>query len=121
MGIIPYRNKEIAQKNEADKAFRAMPTASILITMEYMLNVLKDRGVEVRDFDNKDKVVEQIRLIGGKAYFLAAGKSTEAYKDALQLERENVTKLSKILMVKQKRIKDLEMELERVRDGRRSN
>lgn len=37
-----------------------------------LIDELKDRGIRIYDFDNKDKAVEQIQIIREKVYFLAA-------------------------------------------------
>lgn len=75
MNRFPFRDektaKEAATKSAMD-VLRKTPTAVLLQSTEMILNVLKERGQEVRDFDNKEKVVQQVRLIGGKPYFLAA-------------------------------------------------
>ncbi len=72
---FPFRDKkteqEVALKSAID-VLRKTPTAVLLQSIEMSLNILKERGQEVRDFDNKEKIVQQVRLIGGKAYFLAA-------------------------------------------------
>lgn len=44
-----------------------------LSILEAYISVLRKRGVEIRDWDNKEKILQQVRIIGGKAYFLAAG------------------------------------------------
>lgn len=39
--------------------------------IQFLLNDLKRRGYPVYDFDSKDKVVQEIKIIGDKVYFLA--------------------------------------------------
>lgn len=50
------------------------PVHVLVQSLELQLKELKRRGVEVRDFDNKNRTVEQIRMIGSKIYFLAEEK-----------------------------------------------
>ena len=57
-----------------------VPTPLILRNIEQQIELLSKRGVKIRDWDNKDRVLKQVRIIGGKAYFLAATEP-EAKKD----------------------------------------
>jgi hypothetical protein len=50
----------------------------MIASMELQIDILSQRGVEIRDWENKDRVLKQIRIIGGKAYFLAAEESDKA-------------------------------------------
>ena len=70
---------------DAEKMLYNLPVQSILFSMETQLRVLENRGIEIRDFDHKEKAVKQIRLIGGKAYFLATGSENkvEEYLDTI--------------------------------------
>lgn len=49
-----------------------VPTPLILRNIEQQIELLSKRGVQIRDWDNKDRVLKQVRIIGGKVYFLAA-------------------------------------------------
>ena len=49
-----------------------LPIPVLLKSMEMQLNILRKRGIEVRDFDNKERKIEQIRMIGNKAFFLVS-------------------------------------------------
>ena len=55
-----------------------MPTFALLATMNEIINVLQERGAEIRDWDHKDKVVRRMSSIGGKLYVLATREQTEA-------------------------------------------
>jgi len=46
----------------------------MLSSIEMQINILQERGVEIRDWENKDRVLKQVRILGGKAYFLAEDK-----------------------------------------------
>ena len=39
--------------------------------------ILQERGIEIRDWENKDRVIKQVRMLGGKAYFLAEEKTRD--------------------------------------------
>lgn len=71
--------------SNAEKMLYNLPVQGILISMETQLRILSERGIEIRDFDHKEKVVKQIRMIGGKVYFLATDREnkTEEYLDTL--------------------------------------
>lgn len=57
-----------------------VPTPLILRNIEQQIELLSQRGIRIRDWDNKDRVLKQVRIIGGKVYFLAATEP-EAKKD----------------------------------------
>lgn len=59
---------------DATKVMRELPVSAMIASMEMQVDILSQRGVEIRDWDNKDRVLKQIRIIGGKAYFLAEEK-----------------------------------------------
>lgn len=48
-----------------------LPTIALVATIDTMIGILQDRGVKIWDWDNKDKVVQKIKCIGGKVYILA--------------------------------------------------
>lgn len=57
-----------------------MPLPLVLRNIEQNIELLSQRGIRIRDWDNKDRVLTQVRIIGGKVYFLAATEP-EAKKD----------------------------------------
>lgn len=57
-----------------------MPLPLVLRNIEQSIELLSQRGIRIRDWDNKDRVLKQVRIIGGKVYFLAATEP-EAKKD----------------------------------------
>jgi len=63
--------------DDTKQMLMSVPVQALIVSMEMQLNVLRSRGVEVRDFDNKSRKIEQIRMIGNKAYFLAAEITTK--------------------------------------------
>jgi len=46
--------------------------SAIIASIEIQIGILRSRGIEIKDWDNKKRALSQIRMIGGKAYFLAA-------------------------------------------------
>jgi len=59
---------------QAKKMMMVTPVTGILGAIEMYINVLRERGIEISDWDDKDRKLHQIRMIGDKAYFLAAPK-----------------------------------------------
>lgn len=62
------------------KLIYEMPLPLVLRNIEQNIELLSQRGIKIRDWDNKDRVLTQVRIIGGKVYFLAATEP-EAKKD----------------------------------------
>ena len=60
---------------DATQVMRQLPVSAMLSSIEMQINILQERGVEIRDWENKDRVLKQVRILGGKAYFLAEDKT----------------------------------------------
>ncbi len=80
-------NKNPKNKNDGKlgignlmKLIYDMPLPLVLRNIEQNIELLSQRGIKIRDWDNKGRVLTQVRIIGGKVYFLAATES-EAKKD----------------------------------------
>lgn len=65
--FVPSRTKK---KEKAD--FSDIPLVTVCRSIQLLIDELKDRGIRIYDFDNKDKAIEQIQIIREKVYFLAA-------------------------------------------------
>jgi hypothetical protein len=61
----------------AKNMLMTLPIPGIIASIEMQINILKRRGVVIKDWDNKNRTVEQIRMIGGKVYFLAIDDNTK--------------------------------------------
>lgn len=59
---------------DATQVMRQLPVSAMLSSIEMQISILQERGVEIRDWENKDRVLKQVRILGGKAYFLAEDK-----------------------------------------------
>ena len=55
---------------DATQVMRQLPVSAMLSSIEMQINILQERGVEIRDWENKDRVLKQVRILGGKAYSL---------------------------------------------------
>jgi len=80
-------NKNPKNKNDGKlgisnlmKLIYDMPLPLVLRNIEQNIELLSQRGIRILDWDNKDRVLTQVRIIGGKVYFLAATEP-EAKKD----------------------------------------
>lgn len=56
---------------DAAKAMRVLPVPAMIASINMQVEILKDRGVYIRDWDHKERVVERVQMIGNKAYILA--------------------------------------------------
>lgn len=66
------RNNKINQFKQTEAPnFDAVPVPMMCESIQMLMDNLASRGILIRDFDNKDKVVKRVGMIGGKVYFLA--------------------------------------------------
>lgn len=56
---------------DATQIMKQLPVSAMVASIEMQIDILRERGIEIRDWDNKDRTLRQIRILGGKAYFLA--------------------------------------------------
>lgn len=57
---------------DATQVMRQLPVSAMLASIEMQIDILRERGVEIRDWEHKDRVLQQVRMMGSKVYFLAA-------------------------------------------------
>lgn len=60
----------------------SVPLAALCSGIKIMMDELARRGKPIRDFDNKEKIVEQIQIIGNRVYFFAREQEYEENKEA---------------------------------------
>ena len=63
------------------KIIRMTPVPVLLASLESMINILHERGIDVVDWEDKSKKLVQFRVIGDKAYFFAASDNKENDKN----------------------------------------
>lgn len=51
---------------DATQVMRQLPVSAMLSSIEMQINILQERGVEIRDWENKDRVLKQVRILGEK-------------------------------------------------------
>lgn len=66
------------------QSLKELPTRTLTAAMQMILEIINGRGDVVRDWDHKDKVVRQIKVIGAHPYFLC----TKGKKQERQFETE---------------------------------
>lgn len=62
----------------AEETLNSVPVSLLCTSIEEIIKVLESRGYPVYDFDNKEKTVKQVRMIGGKVYFLVTQEGSNA-------------------------------------------
>ena len=55
----------------------ALPPLVIIQAIENQIAILRTKGIKIYDWEQKDRAIEQIRIIGGKAYFFAERDNKE--------------------------------------------
>lgn len=59
------------------KFIDALPPLTIVQTIESQIAILRTKGMKIYDWEQKDRAIEQVRIIGGKAYFFAVRENKE--------------------------------------------
>ena len=73
------KTKTNQYKKPAIMDFNLMPIPVMCQAIQSLIDNLESRGFPVYDFDNKDKTVKQIGMIGGKVYFLATKEKEDRH------------------------------------------
>ncbi len=71
----PFRKQVDATAARA--GLTKLPTMALVATIDTMIAILQERGIKIRDWDEKGKVVQKMKCIGGKVYILAPDESRE--------------------------------------------
>lgn len=82
MSKNPYkkkRSKGISRKaKDADKQMHETSTGELVNTIDYLISILKGRGVYIVDFDDRNeptkRTIGMVRLFKGKPYYMATTK-----------------------------------------------
>lgn len=51
-----------------------MPVPALLASLESTVDILHEKGIEIKDWEDKDRCPVQFRQLGGKCYFFAERK-----------------------------------------------
>lgn len=66
------------QPAPAELDFSQVPLATMCQSIQLLVNELYERGYPLYDYDQKDRSLQQIQIIQGKVYFLAAKEAADA-------------------------------------------
>ncbi len=75
-GKPPFKKQ--VEATAAKAGLTRLPTPALVATIDTMIGILQDRGIKIRDWDEKGKVVEKMKCIGGKVFILAPLETPEA-------------------------------------------
>ena len=59
------------RRPEAAETFRGLPPFALVATANEILAALQAQGFKIRDWDERDKALQKLSIIGGKVYALA--------------------------------------------------
>lgn len=51
-----------------------MPVPALLASLESTVDILHEKGIEIKDWEDKERCLVQFRQLGGKCYFFAQRK-----------------------------------------------
>lgn len=69
--------KRQVEAKAASVGLTKLPTTALVTTIDTMIGILRSRGIKIRDWDEKEKVVQRMKCIGGKVYILAPAETPE--------------------------------------------
>ena len=70
----PITYPPLSQTEIHKRTLMTMPVPILLASLEATVNVLQARGINVVDWENKNRHLVQFRQLGGKCYFFASQK-----------------------------------------------
>lgn len=73
----PIFFKKAAEMRTAQASLRALPIPALVGTIDTMIGILRERGVVIRDWDDREKVVHRMKLIGNQVFILAPREKRE--------------------------------------------
>lgn len=79
----PFRIKTASKTDQ----FSEIPTATLCQSIMLLVEELRSRGFPLKDFDHKERTLQQIQILGSGIYFLAAPEQEEEENEASQETR----------------------------------
>lgn len=67
----------VPKKQPEQPDFSDVPLATMCQSIQLLVNELYQRGYPLYDFDQKDRSLQQIQIIQGKVFFLAAKEASD--------------------------------------------
>ena len=62
----------VRYKPKPERTLEQMPTAELAAGINRLIDTLKERGVIIRDYDDKGRRLYKIQMIHGRPFFLAS-------------------------------------------------
>lgn len=93
-----YERRQQAKREKRQAAFRMqmaseekpdfseVPNGTLCQSIQLLLDELRERGFPMYDFDHKERSLQQIQIIGGRIYFLAAPEEGKADEETAQAD-----------------------------------
>ena len=78
-----FRNQAAAKTDP----FSEVPTGTLCQSIMLLVDELRKRGFPLKDFDHKERTLQQVQILGGSIYFLAAPEQEEEQNEASQETR----------------------------------
>ena len=72
------KRKQHEKSSAAWAELRKLPSEALIKAIDIMIGILRERGVTIRDWDDKSKTVQRLKLICGKPFILAPSEKPEA-------------------------------------------
>ena len=73
----PKENKflpPLSQTAQMRNFLLQMPVPALLSSLEATVSILTEKGIEIKDWEDKDRHLVQFRQLGGKCYFVTQRK-----------------------------------------------
>ena len=79
---FPKKKMYVPKKQPAPEQpdFSQVPLATMCQSIQLLVNELYERGYPLYDYDQKERSLQQIQIIQGKVYFLAAKEAQNEHK-----------------------------------------
>ena len=76
-GMKKKYQKPLIAADRMKNFINALPPVVIIQNIESQIAILRTKGMKIYDWEQKDRAIEQVRIIGGKAYFFAVRENKE--------------------------------------------
>jgi len=75
------KRKQQEKSSAAWAELRKLPSEALITAIDTMIGILQERGVTIRDWDDKSKAVRRLKRICGKPFILSTREKPEASTD----------------------------------------
>lgn len=122
-GVILHRHKrKLTMKkklnnsiDEMKESLKRLPVQTLVQSIGVMIEILEEQGKIIRDWDQKDRIMRMVKIIGGEIYILEEKelKVVNAYDDHLKAARQQVVAMKRLCKDLQRECDELRKKLER--------